>query len=591
MHDKFLILINKHNENLQKFNSTFSIIGYAKLMLVVFVGLAVFLMFRSNFALWYVFLLISSLVISGTLWIYHAKLSNKIDYLKGIIAIYNQHISRLNGQWVNFKDIGAEFIDSNHPYACDLDIVGKKSLFQYLNTTHTWHGRQAFANDLLHPIYERPELEKRQEAIKELSQDIEFSCEAQYYISKIGIDPAMPNLIACITDSTAFSKNKAYKFILTCIPILTLLFIIGIFIFQQRQLYIVGAIAAAVQFIIWALGASKAHVYLGTIAKLPYKLSAYSEVINILTRRKYSATKLSQIQKKLKEAEDAIKDLSKIADKISLQHNVILYFMANTLLLWDYYCAFLLQDWKQKYAHLAEDWFLAIGEFESMLCLSHLPSVCNNVCLPVIDEKKRIFDAKSIGHPLLPNEDRVNNDLHFHDNIFIVSGSNMSGKTTFLRTIGVNIVLARTGGFVCAEEMRLANFSIATSMRLSDDLNNGVSTFYAELTRIKMIIDLAKTQPHLIFMIDEIFRGTNSVDRLAGAKGVIAKLNALDAVGLLSTHDLELCELENTFGRIRNYSFSETYEDSNLSFDYKLKTGKSYTTNAMYLMKMIGIDA
>jgi len=589
MHEKFLPLIKQCNDELHKYSSTFNIIGYAKLSMVAFLMLAIYLVFRNNFALGYVLLLICAFIVSVALWVYHSQLSSKINYIKGHIAIYNRQISRINGQWVNFKDIGAEFIDTHHPYSSDLDIVGKKSLFQFLNTTHTWHGRHAFANDLLRPTYGSDELKSRQEAIAELSRDIEFSSKIQYHLSKIGIDSAMPSFIECIKNNSAFIQSKTYQFMLTYTPALTLILIAGIVIFQQSQLYIAIVIIAAVQFLIWAYGASKARKYLSPIAKLPYKLSTYSKIIDILTEQNFTAHKLTHIQKQLNNAKEAIKNLSSVADKVSIQHNVILYFLANIFLLWDYYCAFSLQDWKQKYAHMSEEWFLAIGEFESMLSLSHLPNVCNNTSLPVIDKETRSISAKSMGHPLLPNKDRINNDFCFNNNIHIVSGSNMSGKTTFLRTIGINIILARTGGFVCAGEMRLAVLGVATSMRLADDLNEGVSTFYAELKRIKAVIELIQSQPNTVFLIDEIFRGTNSIDRLAGAKGVISKLDSLNAIGLLSTHDLELCELESLHSRIRNYSFSEHYKNNKLCFDYKLKSGKSNTTNAKYLMQMIGI--
>ena len=589
MHEKFNILINQHKNELQKYSSSFNIIGYAKLSMVAFLGLAIYLIFRNNFTFGYILLLIASLTVSVVLWAYHAVLSNKISYINGIITICNQQLSRINGQWVNFKDNGAEFIDPNHPYASDLDIVGKKSLFQFLNTTHTWHGRQAFANDLLRSTYKRNELENRQAAIAELSQDVEFTSKMQYYLSKIGVDPSMPTFIERIKDSTAFMTNKAFKFMLTYIPVAALLFVAGITIFQQSHLYIIGAIIAVVQFAIWAFGVQKTREYLSPVAKLPYKLGTYSNVINMLTEKNFTSNKLIQIQEKLNEAKAAIKDLSKIANKISIQHNVIIYFLANVFLLWDYHCAFLLQEWKQKYAHIAEDWFLAIGDYESMLSFSHLPNICSNTSLPAIDNNLRAIESESIGHPLLPNNDRVNNDFHFHDSILIVSGSNMSGKTTFLRTIGINIVLACAGSFVCANKMRLAILNVATSMRLADDLNEGVSTFYAELKRIKAVIELAEKQPNTIFLIDEIFRGTNSIDRLAGAKGVIKKLDSLNAMGLLSTHDLELCQLETTHKRLKNYSFSEHYKNNKLLFDYKLKNGKSNTTNAKYLMKMLGI--
>lgn len=589
MQSKFLALMRKHEVDLKKDNVVFNVIGYAKLFLVLLMGVLIYFIFSKGYPLELIISCAAAFIVLVILWVYHNRLHDHINYSKGIISICNRQVDRITGKWTAFEDIGAEFIDAEHAYACDLDIVGKKSLFQLLNTTHTWHGRQAFANDLLRPAYDRRELLERQAAILELSKDIDFASTIQYHLSQIGVDSSAVKLVEELKDKKPFTKHKALKILLTYAPVLTLVFIAGIIVFQQKSLYLTGAIIALIQAIIWIAGMPITQKYLGVMARLPYKLSAYSAVIDILTAQDFSSEKLRQIKAQLNVASQAIKDLGKIADKISVKHNGIIYFIVNVVLLWDYECAFLLEEWKEKYSHLAEQWFTAVGEFESLLCFSNLPNTCDNTCLPVMAEKDNIIEALEMGHLLLPNGVRINNDLQFNSNIFIISGSNMSGKTTFLRTLGVNLLLARTGGFVCAKQMTCSPFEIMTSMRIADDLNEGVSTFYAELKRIKGIIDFAHKKPNMIFLIDEIFRGTNSVDRLTGAKTVISKLNALGVTGMISTHDLELCELANLYGRIKNYSFSEHYKDNGIYFDYKMKPGKSHTTNAKYLMEMVGI--
>ena len=537
----------------------------------------------------FIALSIISFVILVALWVYHHKQHNKVKYLKEIIAIYKRQIDRMDGNWKSFEDIGAEFVDIEHAYACDLDIVGKKSLFQFLNTTSTWHGRQAFVNDLLKPTYKNPEIQERQKAISELAGDIDFSGKILYCLSKIGINPSVVDLVKELENKTCFVKNKIIKFLLTYIPILSLIFIIAMFIFNQPSLYLIETIIVTIQATAWAIGIPKTQKYLGTMIKLPYKLSSYSEAISVLTKQKFSSEKLKQIKKHLDVASKAIKDLGKIADKMTVKQNGLIWVIVNALFLWDYGCALSLEEWKNKYSSLAEGWFLTLGEFESLLSFSHLPNVCENTCLPTIAEAKNIIKAEDLGHPLLLNKIRVNNNFNLNNSIFVISGSNMSGKTTFLRTVGINLVLAKSGSFVLAKKMNCSLFDIATSMRIVDDLNEGTSTFYAELKRIKSIIDLARKQPNMVFLIDEIFKGTNSVDRLSGAKTVIEKLNALGVVGLISTHDLELCELASTYGRIKNCSFSEYYERNKICFDYKIKSGKSNTTNAKYLMEMLGI--
>jgi len=567
----------------------FNVLGYVKLFLALLIGILIYHIFTKGFPLELIISCAAAFIILVIFWIYHNRLHDNINYSKGIISICNRQIDRITGKWTAFEDTGVEFVDAEHAYACDLDIIGPKSLFQFLNTTHTWHGRQTFANDLLRPAYGRRELEERQEAISELSNDIDFASKIQYHLSQIGVDSSAVKLVEELKDKKPFSKHKAVKILLNYAPVLNFIFIAGIIVFQQKSLYLSGAIIALIQAIIWIVGMPRTQKYLGVMAHLPYKLSAYSTVIEILTGKDFTSEKLKRINAQLNVASQAIKDLGKIADKISAKHNGIIYFIVNVFLLWDYECAFLLEEWKSKYSHLAEQWFTAVGEFESLLCFSHLPNACDNTCLPVISEKGNVIETRGMGHPLLPNEIRINNDLQFNKNIFIISGSNMSGKTTFLRTVGINLVLARSGGFVCAQQMTCSPFDIMTSMRIADDLNEGVSTFYAELKRIKGIIDFAHKKPNMIFLIDEIFRGTNSVDRLTGAKTVISKLNVLGVTGMISTHDLELCELAHIYGRIKNYSFSEHYKDNGIHFDYKMKPGKSKTTNAKYLMEMVGI--
>ena len=260
----------------------------------------------------------------------------------------------------------------------------------------------------------------------------------------------------------------------------------------------------------------------------------------------------------------------------------------NVLLLWDFECAFLFEDWKKKNAPHCEKWFLALGELESLSCFATLDNVCNRTCYPRMVAYP-IIEAEEMGHPLIPNDVRVTNPLRLRNNIVIISGSNMSGKTTYLRTVGINIVLARAGGPVCAKEMTFSDLSVYTSMRIADDLNEGISTFYAELKRIKGILDAAKNDRTTLFLIDEIFRGTNSVDRLSGARTVITKLSKMGVSGMITTHDLELCDLQQTIPRIQNYSFSEFYKDGQILFDYKIRPGKSKTTNAKYLMELLEI--
>ncbi|WP_341876682.1 MutS family DNA mismatch repair protein [Defluviitalea saccharophila] len=594
MDSRFIQFIKEHEASLKKQTAVFNFVGYVKLVLFLILIVSGYSTLTKGFPPVLIGTSLGIFIVFLGFWMYQDRLHEKIDYLSGVIAINNRHLDRISGKWDGFSDIGEEFIDPEHPYGCDLDIVGKKSLFQFLNRTHTWYGRHAFAKDLLHPSNTKEEIQKRQETILELSKDIEFTNQMEYYFSKIGLDnTSTPDLVNNLKDSKPFIPNNLLKFALIYAPVMTVLLIAFMLIFKAKNLYLTGATLAFLQALLWALGFPKTQMYLGTISNTSYKLAPYGTVIETLKDKKFHSEKLIEIQTQLSTSEysaaQAIKDLDRILSKLSVRNNLIIYFILNVFLLWDYQCAFMLEAWKAKYAHLSEKWFLALGEFESLMSFSTLESVCNNFCMPAITDKNKTIEARDLGHPLLPNETRVNNDFSLHNNIFIISGSNMSGKTTFLRTVGINLVLAQAGSFVCAKEMTFSPLTIMTSMRIVDDLNEGISTFYAELKRIKTIIETAKNNSNMIFLIDEIFRGTNSVDRLIGAKTVVSKLNELNVAGLITTHDLELCNLANIYPRIDNYNFSEYYRDNTIYFDYKIKPGKSNTTNAKYLMKMIGI--
>lgn len=210
---------------------------------------------------------------------------------------------------------------------------------------------------------------------------------------------------------------------------------------------------------------------------------------------------------------------------------------------------------------------------------------------PVFSGKGLKFAAEGLGHPLIPKDVCVRNDFEINNGACVITGSNMSGKTTLLRTVGINLVLAYSGAPVFAHKLECSVMDIFTSMRVHDDLNRGISTFYAELLRIKMIIDYSHKEQPLIYLIDEIFMGTNSLDRIAGARSVLKNLSKSWIIGLISTHDFELCDLEHESSvKIKNYHFTEKYINNEIKFDYKLRPGRSKTTNAKYLMKMVGIE-
>ncbi len=235
-------------------------------------------------------------------------------------------------------------------------------------------------------------------------------------------------------------------------------------------------------------------------------------------------------------------------------------------------------------------WFQTIGSFESVNSFSGIAFEHQDWHYPLITDGAGLSCA-DMGHPLIPYTRRIDNSFSIQDNhVAVITGSNMSGKSTFLRTVGVNIILAYAGAPVCAKRMCLPLVKVFSSMRIGDDLSGNVSTFYAELLKIKRIIDEEKNGTSILFLLDELFRGTNSSDRHEGAVAVLSKLKKPGNIGLISTHDLQLCELaQSTQGGYENYHFTETYNENGIAFDYTLRQGPSTTRNALYLIKMLGI--
>ena len=509
-----------------------------------------------------------------------------------MIAINQRHLDRVSGKWTSFDDKGNEFMDADHPYAGDLDVVGDKSLFQYINITHTWHGRTAFAGDMMNAQYKEQEIMKRQAAVRELSADSDFAGEMEHRFSQIGSDPAAATLVKELQENHVILRNKALRTLIRYGPLAVLLFVGLVVIFRWEQLYLLSVCLYALQTLIWIVTFPFTSKTLAKINRLPFKLGAYSKVLTFIAGASFQSEKLRQIQDTLTQsnvsAVHAIRELARLSDKTSVRSNPIVYFILNAVLLWDWECVFQFEEWSVKYASHCESWFIALGEMESLSCFAVLKNVCSHTCFPSFTRQYGIV-AEELGHPLIPNASRVTNPLSLNDEIIIISGSNMSGKTTYLRTVGINVVLARAGGPVCAEKMILSDLHIVTSMRTFDNLSEGVSTFYAELRRIKGVLDAAKRDRNTRFLLDEIFRGTNSVDRLSGARAVITKLSQIGVIGMLTTHDLDLCQMERANDKVSNYNFSEQYEKGQICFDYKMQPGISKTTNARYLMEWIGI--
>jgi DNA mismatch repair ATPase MutS len=304
----------------------------------------------------------------------------------------------------------------------------------------------------------------------------------------------------------------------------------------------------------------------------------------------YLSSLHAELFEKNESASTAMQQLERISGSIDMNRSMF-YLIINIGLLWDIQCAVRLAAWKSRYGSRVGRWLEIIGTMEALCSLAVIAHLHPDWTYPEIEDQGQRISAQGLGHPLLHPEKCVHNDIDIENYSCIVTGSNMSGKSTWLRSIGINLVLAYAGGPVCAEKFVCSVMDIYTSMEIRDDLIEGVSTFYAELKRINMILEHSRRDKPMIYLIDEIFRGTNSLDRITGAQVVLRQLSQNGAIGLISTHDFELCDLEKELGpTFKNYHFQEHYVNGGIEFDYKLRPGRCSTSNARYLMKMVGID-
>ena len=584
--------IKQYQIEVQKNKKVYNLVGYTKLALFILFAVCVYRAATGEVSIFLWAAAAVLLFVQAAAWAYHIILNGKLDRGRVMIQINQSHLDRISGRWIEFSDTGEEFSDPEHPYGDDLDITGPASLFQFLSTAHTWYGRKALASDLLSAGYSEGELIKRQASVRELAENTALADELEYCFTKVGCDPRAEALATALSSFDPVLRNRWIKTLLLYLPFCTIPFFLLMLLFHFESLYLIGFLILSAQTVLWLAGLPACLRYSNGIGRLPIHLKAYHKVLKLIKMQNFESEELKSIQAELTEgnfsAVKAMKELANVENMVNVRGTPILYFLLNILFLWDFRSAFSLEKWKRTYAPYCENWFRALGEIESLLSLSTMIRVCGHCCFPVYSDV-RIMDASELGHPLIHDSKRVTNTLTLDDNIIIISGSNMSGKTTYLRTAGINLVLARAGGPVCARKMTFSDLHLITSMRVSDDLKEGISTFYAELERVKKILDTAEMDSRTLFLIDEIFRGTNSADRLIGAKSVITKLNNLGAIGMITTHDLELCGLEEIHSRITNCNFTESYHEGQILFDYRRKEGRSKTTNGQYLMEMLGI--
>lgn len=545
--------------------------------------------YRLHHELWSFVIMLLGITLFVLLAFRHAVLFARADRLTALVSVNKQGLDRMQGTWTSFSDCGSEFVNPEHPFTSDLDIFGNGSLYQYLTSAKTWSGKRLLAN-LLDGSAPRKKADilDRQIAVRELAHLAawrqEFACSActpdidknPQEIFAWGEAASPPDtkrkhqlsqLVPLVTGTAGIMLYLVYHTVLPALLIAILQLAVSVFAFHRNQ-----------------------HLF-ALFSRQRAAISVYSRMMDEVDRITFSSELTCGLQKSISGGKKALDKLAKIIAMADVRQSPLPWFVANAASLWDIRCACALARWKSDYGLHIRNWFDALGQLEAMCSIAHLPFENPGWVFPEIDETQTALSGTAIAHPLIGRATRIANTFAESKPgaVSILTGSNMSGKSTFLRAIGCNLVLAYAGAPVCAESFSCGIFRIYTSMRTGDNLFSHTSTFYAELLRVKTIVDAARHPSPLLYLLDELFRGTNSEDRHEGAVALIHHLSQAHTLGFVATHDLALCSLAEKHEHISNYHFAETFTDNNIFFDYRLRKGPSTTRNALYLMRMAGI--
>ncbi|MCI2229285.1 DNA mismatch repair protein MutS [Polaribacter sp. MSW13] len=517
----------------------------------------------------------------------HVDLKRKRAIIESKIAINETEIKVLKRDFFHL-DAGKEFVNPSHFYSNDIDLFGVGSFFQYINRTVTLEGRKLLANTFTENKID--EIRDKQNSVKELSNKVKWRQHFSALASLVTVKNKPDFLVKWIQNYTSvFSKSLAITQVVFSIVSLVL---IGLVSFGMISFSFLTAWFFIGLFLTGRFIKKTNNLYTET-DKVRELFKQYHVLLNQIENEKFSTKVLKEKQEIInsenKKASVIFKEFSKILDAFDQRNNIIIAVVGNGLFLLEIRNAVKVEKWISNYKHTVEKWFQVVAYFDAQNSLANFKFNHSKFVFPDIVSKKAIVKAKNLGHPLLNSAKRVDNDFIIHkEEFFIVTGANMAGKSTFLRTVSLSIVMANCGLPVCAESFEYSPIKLITSMRTTDSLTEDESYFYSELKRLKFIVDQIENEDYFI-ILDEILKGTNSKDKAIGSKKFVEKLTKSKSTGIIATHDVSLCELENEFLNVKNYYFDAEIIEDELHFDYTLKNGICKNMNASFLLKKMKI--
>ena len=548
----------------------------------------------------------------------HGGIIDKVNYLNELFKVNASYIARIKGDFNELRNIavkglkraediglaksrlyGKDFEKDGHDYCLDLDLFGKKSIFSLLNVSETSFGRRRFAESLLDlhvSDISVDELKAKQTSVKALCDkpEVLMNYQATARLGRMVKDPK-----ALMDFAKTGSKTKTIANILGIIGCVIWISVPVAYIFVPDYAAATIPSCLIINLFIFMAGRLFNDLYIKACEGMPNQVKTILKLYKILEDAGFEDERVKLLIKGTERSGGAYESLKKLKDILgiaALRSQPLFALLLNLIAPLDYLISFLLGNWAVSYGKELPSYISGLSEIESLMCAAQTGLVFEESVFPEFVESEKpednaYFEGYDLAHPLLDHATVVRNSVKISNDIAIITGSNMSGKTTMIRTVGVCTILALTGGLVPATGLKLGRMRVMSSMRIVDSIEENMSTFKAELIRISGIVNAAGNKKALLFLIDEIFRGTNSDDRTEGALTVLKKLSKPYICGLMTTHDYAMIDkTEKGFDNIRYYHFSESYTDTEILFDYKLSAGISRQSNAKYLMKLVGIE-
>ena len=564
-------------------------LGNVRLALAVVAVFMAWAAFRAHsLSAWWLAAPVAAFVVIAS---YHSRILRARELAERAVAFYEKGLARIEDRWAGSGETGERFDDPHHVYAGDLDLFGKGSLFQLLSTARTRMGEDTLAQWLLSPSpVER--IRERHAAVDELRDQLDLREDLAVLGEDVGVGVHPEALL-----KWAESPNQMRPLWLRWLsPFLAALAIAGAVVWAVWGIAALLVLIVVIEAVLtYRLKKPLEEVLHGTEHAF-HDLDLLSGVLGRVEVHKFQAPRLQALQRELLSSgvpgSQAIARLRTLVDLINSRHNIALRIL-DAPLVYSVQVAFAAERWRTAHGSALRQWVAAIGQMEALLSLASYSFEHPDDSFPEFADGAASFDGEELGHPLVPSTLCVRNDVSIagETRVLLVSGSNMSGKSTLLRAVGMNVVLAMAGAPVRAGRFRLSPLQVGASIRVNDSLQEGSSRFYAEIKRLRQIFDLADGNPPLLFLLDELLQGTNSNDRRIGAEGIVRALVNKGAIGLVSTHDLALTDIGGSVaGHLRNVHFQDELSNGRMTFDYKLRNGVVTKSNGLELMRSIGLE-